>query len=186
MARNQFIALAAQAANNSSLGLEGLADLPADFLELFATMVLQESAQAEVTLQASRKQAEVVCAALDLYSRLGLGQLEQIEEQARWQAIPLGPIYSGRAPEYEVYEAVRGKVAELKALMGYQPHHSWSIGAPAVPEDAKRAYEVLGSLRKALAPKKATLPIFKGLRATASATPLRYTTDKLPVVTAKS
>lgn len=136
---------------------------------------MQNSKQ-RVQLDLSVEQAQTLSQALDLYTRVGLGQLEQIDDLVRMGVIPCGPQHEGEI----LFEPIATQAKVLKGLLGFSAHGSWSIGADSVPIGSKRAYEVKKALDRELAMARDPEPEFKGVNY--DGVTVRYTRDELPVV----
>jgi len=90
----------------------------------------------KVTLELSEDQARIVQSALDLYTRLGLGQIEAIDRFLNWET----------RNEWE------GLLNEVKtAGTGFPPNASMGIGHADLAERFKIAYETQCVLRNAQA-----------------------------------
>lgn len=130
-------------------------------------------------------QAYVLRDALDLYCRLGLGQLEQIEELFRREDIPTAkPVsFEGRLT---LAACLGAHLTATKKTLGFQSNASHGIGNTAVPLGARRAYELQKVLSKALAEHQEPAPVFRGVNC--DGVLLRYTQDPLPsvVITGKA
>lgn len=125
------------------------------------------------------EQAYVLRDALDLYCRLGLGQLEQIEELFRREDIPTAKPVSFD-DRLTLAECLSTHMATTKKMLGFQSNASHGIGSAAVPLGARRAYELQKVLSKALAEHQEPAPAFRGVNY--DGVILRYTQDPLPAV----
>lgn len=107
-------------------------------------------APTEVTLTLpSREQARVVMKALELFARLNIGQLEQIESMVRHGEVPLGPNGHPGA-DLEAFDAVGAAMRHAKVAMGYTPNGSYSIVSDEAPLAARRAWETFKVISQAL------------------------------------
>jgi len=139
----------------------------------------------KVQLELTLDQAQTLAYALDLYTRLGLGQVEQISELARFGVIPKGTsCQTGSADtrsfDQEDLKRIDECVSSLKASLGYASNSSWGIGSDHVPLMAKRAYEVCKAIRQALSMARDPNPRFKWVDY--DGVTVRYTKDDLPSV----
>lgn len=106
-----------------------------------------EDALLHVTLPAST--AQVVIDALDLYSRLGLGQLGELASLARFGLLTDA---KGEKPSFTAIEEAEQHLDYAKrALFGYAPNASHGIHSPKVAERFRTAWGVQKALRHRLA-----------------------------------
>jgi hypothetical protein len=111
------------------------------------------------TITVDDKQLRVINDALDMYSRMGMGQLDvSVEEFLRMHFYKL--YYeqpAADASEALEVELTRGKLVEayindVKALVfGHPPNGSWGIYNDKVPQPCREAYDLKQVFRKALA-----------------------------------
>jgi hypothetical protein len=134
-----------------------------------------------VSIIVSPGHAASVVRALDLFSRVMLGQFNILAELFRSEDLvgrdPL-TLTGGRRLTAEEQDRAELLCDELKRLMGFERGASFSIGSNAVSPHAHRAYEVLCVLQKALAVERdpsGTSVHHQGLR-------IRYTSDPEPMV----
>lgn len=136
--------------------------------------ILQDSEKVQITLTA--EQADVVKKALDLYTRMSLGQMHVIDEMVRQQEIPANP----NKPEIQARQARYDEISHyckgIKAALGFNHGESLGIGHRHVPLAGLRAYEVRAVLAKTLA-EKLTSPHYSLDR---DGLILRYTQDEAP------
>jgi len=106
------------------------------------------------TVTLTEEQLRIVNDALDLYSRLGMGQLEIVEEflrtrfYKRYYDINDGPAGSPVTRG----QIVRDQVDTVKALVfDHPPNGSWGIADERVPADCREAYDIYQVTRKAVA-----------------------------------
>lgn len=90
----------------------------------------------------SEQQAKIVAAALDLYSRIGIGQMEIVSEVMVDLNI-INPLGTGR-------EVITEKLHEIKALLGHPKNGSFGICNPVVNDDVKTAYDLECVIKKEL------------------------------------
>lgn len=126
------------------------------------------------------EQADVLVAALDLYTRLGIGQLEMVEELFRMDGIP-----ASRPVSFDermaMADALRDLMNAAKQTIGFPRGGSLGIGGTLVPIGAQRAYEMQKVLAKALAEYREPKPGFRGVNYDGLI--LRYTHDPVPTAT---
>ena len=121
-----------------------------DKLANASTLGADAAAPAVVLSIPTHAQARIINDALDLYVRMGLGQLEELEHLARFDAIPFGP-QGATKDQMDALSDLREKLKQAKSGLGYDPGGHWSISSPQVPLSAKRAYLLLKVFAKALA-----------------------------------
>lgn len=125
----------------------------------------------QVLVAMSEEQARTVCAALDLFSRLGTGQIEALGQIVRDGYIPMrGEDKAVRQPASdEACARVDGAIAEMKSALGYLLNGSNSIGHSHNAIGCSRAFEVLRAIQ--------------GAMQVGRDSGIRYTDDPLPIVT---
>jgi len=136
-----------------------------------------------VTLSMTVDQAAAVKAALDLFVRLGIGQLEEVADLVRGGFIPMANVYGLHngvrdTASVAVCDAVHEQMLRVKDLLGYQRNGSHGVGHPANHICAMRAYEVEKVLSKAIADHRAPNPPFRGVDH--DGLRVRYTSDPAP------
>lgn len=99
----------------------------------------------------SEIQARTMVDALDLFSRIQIGQLEEILSMARMGSIPHrdDQDVSARIEEIEEAEPLLHEVKRL--LTGHSPNASFGIFGEKTPESARVAYEIQRAIRHRLA-----------------------------------
>jgi len=98
----------------------------------------------EVTLKLTEKQATVVVAALDVYSRILIGQTENVEHVLTWaymEKISLRKIEEARA--------LLNRVKHV--IWGFHPGESFSILNDEVHDEARQAYDLMQVVRNGVA-----------------------------------
>lgn len=99
----------------------------------------------------STVQARTLVDALDLFSRIQIGQFEEILNLARMGSIPHREDRSVSERIEEIEEA-EPLLREVKLLLtGHSPNASFGIFANKTPESAKVAYEIQRAIRHRLA-----------------------------------
>lgn len=136
-----------------------------------------------VILEVNQSQAQALCCALDIYSRLCIGQIDAIGSLLRREIIPMGNPYpevgSRHVASNEVCADVDAKLKEVKRVLGYTDNGSNGIGHSEVHPDGHRAYEIYKVLKKALAENCNPHPEFKGVDY--DGLTVRYTQDPKPI-----
>lgn len=136
------------------------------------------SDQTKIQIDLTPAQAEAVRDALDVYTRLCLGQLEEIANLVR------GGIISGRGnagdqlSAVEACEAVELLLRQAKDVLGHPRNGSYGIGNPNVHLSGRRAYEVKKTLAKVIAVLRDPSPEFRGVDYDGLGP--RYTSDPAP------
>ena len=140
-----------------------------------------DSTKIQITVTIS--QARAIAKALDLFSRLSIGQVGVIAEAVSVKEIP-AYAENGKASRHvtpEVCDTIRENVSEILTALGYSGiGHSLGISSEHVPIDGRRAYEISRSLEKVLAEHRDPAPQFRGVNY--DGLRLRYTTDPAPQV----
>lgn len=95
-----------------------------------------------MTLELSRRQAQVVVQATDLYARMGMGQFEELLMALKRKGQFQGPIMG------DAYEAC---CALKHSLMGLSKSGSFGIGSPRIHDDFRVAWDLMQITRHALA-----------------------------------
>lgn len=100
-----------------------------------------------VTITCTDKQAMCITLALELYTRLGLGQFQEITYLCRTQQI------RGRNGDltHEQCEALDVICDQIRAILGHPPNGSFGIGSPQLHPMTQRAFEIKKQIDKALA-----------------------------------
>jgi hypothetical protein len=93
------------------------------------------------TLTLSEEHAQIVVKALDLYSRIGIGQFENILE-----VYDQGFVVTG-----ELRDTARGCINRVKLIFGHPENGSHGIHNPKVNDDFRVAYDIQQVLRHRLA-----------------------------------
>lgn len=106
-----------------------------------------------VTLTLTLDQAVAVRDALDLYTRVCIGQLEEVAHLVRYGTIPVARLFNPErqlASPDQCDEVVR-LMDQAKTVLGYPTNGSNGIGHPHVHITGTRAYEVEKTLAKVIA-----------------------------------
>lgn len=135
----------------------------------------------KVTLELSLEQAYAVRDALDCYSRLCIGQIEEVGELVRSGMIPLAA--SSERPRQmaspdQIDEAIK-HLNQVKEVLGYPRNGSNGIGHAHVHASGCRAYETKKVLAQTLAYHREPAPAFKGVDYDGLGP--RYTQDPAPI-----
>lgn len=136
----------------------------------------------KVILECTVDQADMLVKALDVYTRLGIGQVSIIAEMISMNQIPSLP---SRAVDpvqpIDLRDASYGLINKLSRLLGYSgSNHSMGIGGSAVNMDTHRAYEMKKVISRALALDRNPKPTFRGVNYDGLI--VRYTKDTAPKV----
>jgi hypothetical protein len=139
-----------------------------------------------IALHLTTAQARAVSQALDLFTRMGLGQMGAIANLARRGVIPFsadGP-HSQADDRMNALDAFDDLCGALSRQLGFRASASYGLGNVGVPMQARRAYEVNKVLDKALAEQRDPNPAFRG--SDYDGLYVRYTKDMEPVAVALS
>lgn len=108
------------------------------------------------TLELEEEQMEVLEKALDMYSRMGMGQLDvAVEEYLRWNFFD--QYFNKEYTDEDGNPSTRGEevkdlVDRIKLLVfGHASNASWGIFSPQVPVASREAYDIRQKVRGALA-----------------------------------
>ena len=131
-----------------------------------------------ITITITIPQARAMVEALDLYMRLGLGQVYMVAEMVADGSIPI-KAGSLDKPEMDVIRNVAALCNEIRRELGFLPGESYGVGNRAVSDKAHRAYEIEKVVKKALAIYDDPTPTFRGVNYDGLS--IRYTGDPAPV-----
>jgi len=100
-------------------------------------------AEQQYELSISEKQARVILASLDLFSRIGIGQLREVLRHPQYQLKMID--------DNETYTYCQRLLDQVKKLLtGHGPHSSYGVCHPEVHEDSNIAYDLLQVIRHRL------------------------------------
>lgn len=99
-------------------------------------------------IELSDKQADILIAALDLYSRIHLGQFEEVANIARMYDI------SKLNKDYEAHNEFEDAVREAKIILGFDRNGSYGIFNEQVNDVARIAWDMQQVIRNHLAWKR--------------------------------
>lgn len=136
----------------------------------------------KIQITVSIEQAQAIEKALDVYSRLTMGQFSIITEMVMYGSIPLFA-ENGKPVNpllIETCNKVRENIKEVGKLLGYKNGVNLGIGNRHMPMNGLRTYEVSRVLNKTLAEYINPNPSFKGVEYDGLI--LRYTSDEIPEV----
>lgn len=133
------------------------------------------------TISVDENQARAISQALDFYTRISLGQFEEIERLIRYGKIPSGCRVSANDinTKIAIAEKVGGYLKEAKAVLGHSYNGSWGIFSEEVPLTAKRCYEIQKVIDKTVAISHNPDPKFRGVNYDGLWT--RLTDDPAPI-----
>ncbi len=134
-------------------------------------------ADTKVHITITIPQARAMADALEMYMRLGLGQVHMVAEMVADGSIPI-KAGSLKIPEMDVIHDVAALCNEIRRELGFQSGESYGVGNRAVSDKAHRAYEIEKVIKKALALHDNPNPTFRGVDYDGLS--LRYTDDPLP------
>ncbi|MBU2792719.1 hypothetical protein HAQ01_04690 [Acidithiobacillus thiooxidans] len=136
-----------------------------------------EPADPKVHLTLTIPQARAMVAALDIFMRLGLGQVSMVAEMVADGSISI-KVGSLEIPESDVIHNVAVLCNGIRRELGFQPGESYGVGNRAVSDKAHRAYEIEKVIKKALAMHDNPNPTFRGVDYDGLS--IRYTDDPAP------
>jgi hypothetical protein len=127
------------------------------------------------------EQASALIMAADLFTRLSMGQVEELSLVIRQGAIPMcsGGDTKRIEPNMDTIAGIEGAVAAIKGLLGYPHNGSHGIGHPHVCIEGRRCYEFKKVVEKVLAEWREPSPKFRGVSYDGLGP--RYTSDPAPV-----
>ena len=128
--------------------------------------------EAKVTIEVTLDQAKVLVKALDLYTRMGIGQVEEIGSLIRHGVIP-------REVSMVDHDKIHSAVNLLKDSVGLPWNGSYGLGHEKVSLSTHRAYEMEKVIDKAISVYQNPNPEFKGVNY--DGLTVRYTEDRAPV-----
>lgn len=105
----------------------------------------------KIQLTLEIEQAKAVKSALELLTRVGLGQITYLTELVDSRVIPVRSESPGRAELHnDKYERIEDAFKEVKDLLGFPQGGSYGIGNRNLDPSIPRAYEVQKVLAKAI------------------------------------
>ena len=139
--------------------------------------------KALINIECTIDQAYAISEALEIFSRLSMGQFDRLAEMVVDGSIPVGERFTGALSEKldandRQAEFFRALCAQMKSAMGYS-HGYNAIGHPHVSLMAKRAWEVRKAIQKTLSEHRDPTPEFKGVDYDGLF--LRHTDDPEPI-----
>ncbi|WP_234265074.1 hypothetical protein [Hydrogenophaga sp. NFH-34] len=138
------------------------------------------TAKTRITIEVTPEQADAISAALDLYSRLAIGQVREISHAFRFERVPTYRVEN--ADRFcEIADRIESLTHEMSRALGFLPGASLGIHNTRVHLAGRRAYEVQKVLDKALADHRDPNPNSPGV--THYGLQLRCTHDPEPVAT---
>lgn len=103
-----------------------------------------------IEIRLTHEQADAVITALDLMTRVGMGELTEVANLARFGLLNKRSHDSFDKPDIQDIEAIEEQLAIAKHILGHPRNGSFGIGHPGVPLTSKRAYEVQKTLQETL------------------------------------
>ncbi len=136
---------------------------------------------AKLQLTMATEQASAVSDALDAYTRLCIGQLEEVAQLVRQGVIPMampGPDGQRQTAPVEVSDRIEELMVEAKRMLGHPSNGSHGIGHAFNALAGRRAYEVKKVIDKTVAVFRNPNPGFRTVAYDGLGP--RYTTDSAP------
>jgi hypothetical protein len=143
--------------------------------------VAEEASADRIQITVTTGQAAALIMAADLFTRLSMGQVDELALVIRQGVIPMCSDGGTRRmePNMDVIAGIDGAVAAIKGLLGYPHGGSHGIGHPHVCIEGRRCYEFKKVVEKALAEHHNPSPKFPGV--VYDGLGPRYTNDPAPV-----
>jgi hypothetical protein len=149
---------------------------------------LNNNSESSVQITLTISQCQAVADALDFYSRICIGQLEEVASLVSDERIPLCSSGQSTRKTADPYlcDKIMRMMEEVKITLGYPKNGSHGIGHTHVHKSGHRAYEIQKVLNKTLAEYRDPNPGMRGVHYDGLGP--RYTTDPAPtaVVVEKS
>ena len=140
----------------------------------------------QIVISVTPNQAQAVTIALDFFSRISIGQIEELALIIRQGAVPM--YGDGKSKRREVnmdtIAGIEGALAAIKGLLGYPHNGSHGIGHPHISIEGRRCYEVKKVVEKTLAEWREPDPRFHTVNYDGLGS--RYTDDPAPTAKMKS
>lgn len=144
--------------------------------------MLPPRTESRLLLELTLEQAAALAQATDLYARLCIGQLEELEMLIREGTIPCADTRGSQdrtAATMDQCSEILALLKQVKAVLGYHPNGSHGIGHAHVHVTGTRAYEIKKVVDRALAEHRDPNPSFRGVNYDGLI--CRYTTDPAPL-----
>lgn len=132
--------------------------------------------QSEITIE----QGQATVEALDVYTRLCIGQLDAVVEMVCDGTIPMRADSKGPrvVADADAIEHVRALMNQVKVVLGYAAGGSNGIGHRHVAQTGHRAYEIKKVFERVIALHRNPAPSFRGVNYDGLV--VRYTQDPAP------
>lgn len=107
---------------------------------------MNQEPDTQYVLVLTKEQTRIVNSALDLYSRIGMGQLEIVAEKIQawtWK--------DKCSDEVGFTSGIRTAINTIKAHLGHPPNDSYGIFNNAVPADCRTAFDIVQVIRHSVA-----------------------------------
>ncbi len=139
----------------------------------------QDSKVIQITL--TQEQASAVCDALDAYSRLCMGQLEEVANMVRFGVIPMRPKdgQERTMADADGCDEIADLAYGMKAVLGLHRSSHLGIGHRHMAMSGLRSYEVKKVLAKTVAELRNPNPAFRSVDYDGLGP--RYTSDPEPM-----
>ena len=134
----------------------------------------------DIHIKVTQDQAQAIADALDFYTRICIGQLEEVENLVRSEVVPLASDAGVKRKTATIDECdeIRNLMNAAKKILGYPSSGSNGIGHPHVCKTGHMAYEIKKVIEKTLAELRNPNPTFRGVNYDGLGP--RYTTDTAP------
>ncbi len=124
---------------------------------------VKEPGEPRVHLSLTLDQAEAIKDALEVYTRLGLGQLHILAEMVEAGTMPVKNGDPKAEDRFETSMHVRKLTSAIRAELGFVAGESYGVGNRNVSKNTHRAYETSRVLRQALAVHRDPNPSFRSV-----------------------
>lgn len=133
-----------------------------------------------VRIDLSLAQAQAVATAVDLFTRVSLGQFNELASRFAFGefAVARDQKNEGRSPTVAECDEFRRLCEELRLVAGHATGSSFGLGSRAVSAKAHASYEVMKVLKQQLAQHLNPAPSFRGVDY--DGLTVRYTQDAAP------
>lgn len=136
-----------------------------------------------LSLETNTDQAAAISAGLDAYTRLCIGQIEELGHLVRSGDIPMYSAEQGadrQVASVDICDQIDDLLGQIKRLLGYERGQSLGVGNRHVSLAARRSWEAKKVIDQVVANLRDPAPTFRGVNY--EGLTLRYTQDPAPVV----
>ncbi|NLC21776.1 MAG: hypothetical protein GX771_07710 [Halomonadaceae bacterium] len=145
---------------------------------------MSDNREARYQITLTDGQCQALVQALDLYLRVGIGQLEKVGELVNEGVVPCftanTKLGERKTAHHELVEDLDALLGQAKSLLGYPRNGSHGIGHRDNDISVSRSYEIKKVLDKVLAETRFPEPVYQGVDR--QGLMVRYTSDPEPRV----